>query len=193
MGHARIHTGGLVFLLAVLACFPTAAHAQSPSARRLEVGGFVGAIDFREVIGEKPFAIGLRFGYRMTDRLVVEAEVNSCPETSGNFGQLLLTAGPRLGVSFGALTVAGKARAGAIHFGGRAFRAHNPDMAVKPVLNAGLVVELAYSPTVALRIDAGDVIVPFGSSEVRGPLPPYSAQYGTTHNPEGTIGVVVRF
>jgi hypothetical protein len=183
----------LVFLPVALACAVDPAHAQSASADRFEAGAFIGAINFREVIREKPFALGIRFGYRITERLAVEAEVISCPESSGNFGQLLLVAGPRFGFSVGSLSVAGKLRPGVIHFGGASFRAHNPGIADRPVLNAGVVVELAYSPKVAVRVDAGDTIVQFGSSEVRGPLQGSAGQNGTTHNPEGSVGLVFRF
>jgi hypothetical protein len=111
------------FLLMILILgFACQSAAAQPSEPRREIGVFVGAINFNGVLGEKPFATGLRFGYRLTDRLAVETEVNSCPQDpSHNFGQLLLLAGPRLGVRIGPLSVGGKLRAGVIHFGGRAF------------------------------------------------------------------------
>ena len=93
----------------------------------------------------------------------------------------------------GPLTVAGKLRAGVIHFGGRAFRAWNDDIAMRPVINYGAVFELTASPRVSIRIDAGADIVPFGSTEIRGPLPPYSERVGATHNREGSFGLVFRF
>ncbi|HEY7501076.1 MAG TPA: hypothetical protein VH740_21315 [Vicinamibacterales bacterium] len=182
---------GVLFVCAFAAA---GAHAQSASDGRWEAGGFVGAIDFRDAIREKPVALGLRFGHRFTDYFALEAELSNCPKNGGgNFGQRVFVAGPRASVSFGPLTIGGKLRAGIVYFGGKAFRASNPDIVVRPAVNVGAVVELAMSPRSAIRIDSGTTIVPFGSAIVRGPLPPHAAQYGTTHNREGSIGLVIRF
>src|SRR5262249_14493668 len=76
---------GLLFVVVgILGITCQSARAQSGEPRR-EIGGFVGAISFHEALAEKPFAAGLRFGYRLTRLLAVEAELNSCPQNpSGN-------------------------------------------------------------------------------------------------------------
>jgi hypothetical protein len=182
-----------LLFLALVANAGLPAGADAQTSRRYEIGAFVGAVNFRDALREKPLAVGIRFGYLVAKHLTIEGELNSCVQNpSGNFGQKLLVAGPRAGVSFGPLSVAGKLRAGAISFGGRAFRAWN-DVALKPVVNVGAVIELATSRRVSIRIDAGDNIVPYGSTEIRSPLPPYAARFGTTHNREGSIGLVYRF
>jgi hypothetical protein len=184
----------LLMLVTLLAVAGVPLRAEAQSTGKYEIGVFVGAVNLREALHEKPLALGLRFGYRVAKHLTVESEVNSCVQNpSGNFGQLLVVVGPRAGVTFGALTVAGKLRAGVIHFGGRAFRAWNNDVAMRPVINYGAVFELAASRRVSIRIDAGADIVPFGSTEIRGPLPPYRERFGTTHNREGSFGFVYRF
>ena len=169
------------------------AHAQS-SDGRWEAGVFAGAIDFRETLYEKPVALGARIGYRLTEHIAFEAEATTCPKNGGgNFGQRLFVVGPRIGVAIGPIGIAAKVRAGAVHFGGKAFRAQNPGVDVKPVVNIGAVIELGLSRYAAMRIDVGDTIIPFGSTVVRGPFAYQAAQYGTTHNMEATYGFSFRF
>ena len=182
-------------LILVCCVFAGAPPAFGQSERdRLEIGIAIGAIDFRESLHEKPLATFVRFGYRLTRVSAIDAELALCPQNpSGNFGQVLFVAGPKAGIAVGPLSVMGKVRAGAIAMAGRAFRAHNGGTRVEPVIDAGVIIELATSSYAALRIDAGRTIVPFGADSVRSPLPPYARTLGTTVNAHGSVGVQFRF
>src|SRR5215510_1471981 len=109
----------VVLILAMTVVVATASplHAQ---ARRIELGGAIGAVDLRNSVGEKPFTVALRTGYRFTRTVGLEAEVTFCPQNpSGNFGETLFAAGPRAGISLGRAVVYGRLRAGVVRFAGR--------------------------------------------------------------------------
>ena len=182
--------------LVLFSCFITfASPALAQSARdRFEIGVALGAIDFRESLHEKPLATLVRFGYRLTRISAIDAEIAVCPQNpSGNFGQVLIVAGPKAGIAVGPVSVMGKVRAGAIVMAGRAFRAHNGGTRIEPAIDAGVIIELAASSYAALRIDAGRTFVPFGTEPIGSGLPPYSRTLGTTVNPHGSVGIQFRF
>ena len=184
-----------VLILAMTAIIAPASpsHAQEP-VRRIEIGGAIGAVDLRNSIGEKPFTAALRAGYRFTATVGVEAEVTFCPQNpSGNFGETLFAAGPRAGVALGRAVVYGRFRAGFVRFAGRQFRSQNGHSRTEPAIDIGGALELPVSLWAAMRMDVGDLIVPFGSEPIRGGLPPYATRLGVTHNLTGSIGMLVRF
>src|SRR5262245_18360824 len=184
-----------VLILAMTSLIATASpsHAQEP-VRHIEIGGAIGAVDLRNSVGEKPFTAALRTGYRFTTTVGVEAEVTLCPQNpSGNFGETLFAAGPRAGFGLGRAVVYGRLRAGVVRFAGRQFRAQNGHARTEPAIDIGGVLELPVSPWAAMRMDIGDLIVPFGSEPIRSGLPPYATRLGVTHNLTGSIGMLVRF
>src|SRR5262245_23621680 len=185
----------VVLILAMSAVVAAASplHAQEP-VRRIELGGAIGAIDLRNSVGEKPFTAALRAAYRLTATIGVEAEVTFCPQNpSGNFGETLFAAGRRAGVGLGRAVVYGRVQAGAVRFGGRRFRSQNGGARTEPAIDIGGSLELPVSPWVAMRMDVGDLIIPFGSEPIRSGLPPYATRLGVTHNLTGSIGMLVRF
>src|SRR5262245_27707864 len=184
-----------VLILAMTAVIAAASpsHAQEPM-RRIEIRVAIGALDLRNSVGEKPFTAALRAGYRFTATVGVEAEVTFCPQNpSGNFGEALFAAGPRAGVGLGRAVVYGRLRAGFVRFAGRQFRSQNGHARTEPAIDIGGALELPVSPRAAMRMDIGDLIVPFGSEPIRSGLPPYAPRLGVTHNLTGSIGMLVRF
>lgn len=172
---------------------PRIAPAQSNDSR-FEVGALVGAIDLRTSVQEKPVTLGLRGGYRVNTAFGVEGEWIKCPGNgAGNFEQILVLVGVKAGPHIGPLSVLGKVRVGALRLGSRAFRALNGGPRTEPAIDIGAVIELNMSPRVALRMDAGRTIVPFGSWPVRGALPPQIRQLGTTVNPQSALGLQFSF
>jgi hypothetical protein len=170
----------------------TAAPVCARAQPRVEIGGFLGAVDFRESLGEKPFALGLRGGYRFAPELGVEVEMTNCPENpSGNFGQLLVMAGPKAGITIGGVNLLARAQGGIVRLGGRSFRALNRAR-TEPVLEVGGIAEIVYSPRFALRVDVSDAIVWFGSEPFGSPLPRYQGALGTRHTLRMSIGVTFR-
>ena len=178
-----------------IAGIPAIAFAQDDAPRRLEVGGFLGAIDLRESVGEKPFAIGLRAGYRVAPWLGFETELTRCPEDpSHNFGETMLLAGGKAGLVRKRVGVLARVRGGSIWFGphysvNNGGRRHHP----KSVVDVGATVEWHVSPRATLRIDWGRLIIPFDDEPMRGPLPPYVRRLGSTTNGVGSIGVQFNF
>jgi hypothetical protein len=183
-----------IIAIAIITIVVTAAVASAQSDRGLEAGVAIGAIDFNSSVGEKPFATALRVGWRFSSWLGLETELMLCPENpSGNFGQRIWLVGPKVGMRVGSVELHGKVRGGQARFGGRAFRAYNTTARVEPAVNFGALVEFWYSTRVALRIDGGVTLVPFGSEQLRGPLPPYATTPGLTRSGEGMIGMQFRF
>lgn len=189
----RYTTPARICLLVVL--WPTICLAQSDDFPHVEVGVLVGWIDLNTIVGEKPIALGLRGGYRVNTAFGVEGEWIKCPENGvGNFGQQLLLVGIKAGPHFGPLSVLGRVRVGALRLSNSAFTAYNGGRPrTEPAIDVGAVIELRMSPLVAIRIDGGRTIVPFGSEPVGGPLPPHSRQLGTTVNPQGAFGLQFSF
>jgi hypothetical protein len=186
---------GVWLALVLVIAWPDVGSAQPAPERHIEIGPFVGALDLRTSVGEKPIAVGLRAGYRFAAALGVEAEFLRCPEdASGYSGQTLIVAGPKLGWRAGPVAILGKMRGGFLRIDGPHHRAYNDGrVRTEPALDVGVVVELHYSSRVALRLDAGRTIVLFGSDPIRGPLPPYSKVVGTTVNAMPSIGFQLKF
>jgi hypothetical protein len=163
-----------------------------PSGKK-EVRGGCWDSSARNSVGEKPFTAALGGGYRFTATVAVEAEVTFCPQNpSCNFGETLFAAGPRAGVGLGRAVVSGRLRAGVVRFAGRQFRSQNGHARTEPAIDIGGVLQRPVSSWVAVRMDIGDLIVPFGSEPIRSGLPPYATRLGVTHNLIGSIGLLVR-
>jgi len=177
-------------LVTVIIC---GVHPATAQTTRLEGGVFLGAIDFRESLYEKPFAVGARVGYRFNSILGAEATLTRCPEdASNNYGQTVFVVGPKAGVRYRAIHAYGRAQGGVLHLSGGAFTAWN-GVRTEPAVDIGGGVELEMNPRIAFRIDTGVLVVPFGEKPVRGPLPPYSGTLGITRSRGGSVGLQFRF
>jgi len=174
--------------------WPRPAPAQAQATDHFEIGALVGALDLRESVGEKPLTVGLRGGYRFNRAIGIEGEWIKCPGNgSGNFEQVLILGGVKVGPHFGPLGVLGRFRAGVLRLGSPGFVAFNGQPRTEPAVDVGVAVELRTGRHVAIRIDGGRTIVPFGSVPIKGPLPPYAKRLGTTVNPQGAFGVQIGF
>ena len=167
------------------------ARAQGTSDRpRFEIGGqFVGLRlnDFDEGAA----GIGGRFAYNLGEHLAIETVISHFPENpSGNFGETVGLAGIRLGSRIERFGVFAKLRAGAINLGGGDF-----DLRIKQktffAAEAGMAIEYYAGPHMVLRLDLGDLIVPFGGATFMSTIPP--KKLGTSHNIQTEIGIAVRF
>ena len=129
---------------------------------------------------------GTRFTYNLNDYIALDNEVNFfLPDegpsyaTQGLFG---LKAGKRTKY----VGVFAKARPG--------FQTNlvvNDSQRARFALDVGGVAEFYPNRHVVLRVDAGDVIIPFGNSVIgQGAL---AQRLGTTHNFQYSLGVSVRF
>ncbi len=186
----------LLIAVIALAALP-AALAQDKA--RFEIGAQVAVLDLRSSIYEKPGAIGGRFGYNPSRWLTTEAELNYFPQNpSGNFGESVAFFGPKIGYRFydvpglGDTGVFFKARPGFIHFGGQFYQLRNAGNRTKPAFDVGFVWEHYFKTYGVFRIDASDVIIPFGNAAIDiGSID--LAHPHTTHNFYMTLGLGVRF
>ena len=179
-------------LLAFIAFFQGSERvlAQPPEGR-FEAGAQIVGIRFAG-LEEGAAGVGLNAGWKFNRWLTAETAFARMPENpSGNFGQTLIASGLRAGLSFSSMELAVKARPGGIHFGGDVFRAFNPDVRWKPSVDVGGVLLYHRSPRLAFRIDAGDLLIFYGSSVIATPLQP-GRKLGATHNRQIAVGIQLR-
>jgi hypothetical protein len=177
----------LVFLFSLVAVAQTSEHP-------ITVGGFVGTIDLRASVDEKPLGFGGRLTYDFNDNFALDGEAAYFPQNpSGNFGQTVALAGLKAGYRSEKVGVFGKVRPGVVHFGGDFFKTYNGQSQSHFAVDVGGVLEFYPSQRVVVRVDLGDTIIPFGQDTIRGPLPPFITRPGTTHNFQASVGVGFRF
>lgn len=150
-----------------------------------EVGGQIFSFRGAHDLGYG-WGAGGRFTYNLNDYIAVDNEVNFfLPDegppyaTQGLFG---IKAGKRTKY-FG---VFAKARPG--------FQTNlvvNDRDQTRFALDVGAVAEVYPTRHVVLRLDAGDVIIPFGNNVVGSPF--FAQRLGTTHNIQVSLGVGIRF
>lgn len=158
---------------------------------RLELGAQMSGIRFSG-LEESGFGGGLRAGWRLRTWLAAEGEFNHLPENpDGNFGQTLIVSGVRMGLPLPTLELAAKLRPGGIHFGGTVFQAFNPQATWKPALDIGAVLLYRPRPRFAVRVDAGALLIFYGSSIIATPLQSPGRVLGTNHNRQLSLGVQV--
>jgi hypothetical protein len=149
-----------------------------------EIGGQLFAFGSKDL--GYGWGAGGRFTYNLNDYIGLDNEVNFfLPDegpayaTQGLFG---IKAGKRTKY----VGIFAKARPG--------FQTNlvvNDREQVRFAMDVGGVAEFYPSRHVVLRLDAGDVIIPFGNDVVG---PPFRAQrLGTTHNLQCSLGVSIRF
>lgn len=159
----------------------------------VEVGGVLSVIDLRDSIGEKTIGVGGRFTYNLANNFALDTEVLRYPEQNGYYGYTQAVAGLKAGARYEIFGAFAKVRPGVIHFNGGGFRATNNGSKSNLAVDIGGVLEFYSSPTsrrVALRIDFGDTIIPFGNDVImRGGT---QLRPGTTHNFQTSIGISVR-
>jgi hypothetical protein len=160
--------------------------------QRVEVGAAVSIIDLRSSIGEKTLGVGGRFTYNLADRFALDSEVVRFPQENGYYGYTQALAGVKAGFRYHRLGAFAKFRPGVVHFNGAGFRASNGGSKTNLAVDVGGVLELySSSRRIAVRIDFGDTIIPFGDEVITrgGGL---RVRPGTTHNLQSSFGVSLR-
>lgn len=155
---------------------------------RVEVGIQLSTLKLH-ALGEGPVGVGGRFHYNFTPYLALDAEVSYFPQDpdSGAFGHTLGLAGARVGKRFGDFGVFGKFRAGVVDLTSIALseRRH-------PAFDVGLIYEYYATERIALRLDLGDLIIPFGDATRLSPMG-VPERLGTRHTLSFAAGVAFRF
>lgn len=170
-------------------CQPASCQETFP---KVEVGGVTSIIDLRDSVGEKTIGVGGRLTYNLTRHLAVDGEVLRFPQSHGNYGYTQAMAGLKAGFRYEGVGVFAKLRPGAIHFNGDGFRLSNNGSKTRMFADVGGVLEFYLSSgRVAVRIDFGDTIIPFGSEEIiRGGG--MRSRPGTTHSLQSSFGISLR-
>jgi hypothetical protein len=184
--------------------------SQSDELPRRELGIHFTIIDLNEVF-EIPGGFGGRFTYNITRNLAIDSEVNHFPrknptrrvlgggfgfETPENalpFGETQALIGLKAGARIDKFGLFAKARPGAIHFRRRQISDDFDDQSrTKFSLDIGGVFEYYPIRELALRIDLGDTIIPFGGRTIRTSTETVRFDTGL-HNLQGGIGLSLRF
>ncbi len=183
----------ILITFGVVAIYATGLSAQDWNPR-FEAGAQFTALDFRGTLGEKPGGFGGHFGYNLNRYLALETEANYFPQNpDGDFGQTQFVAGVRAGYTFDDFGIYAKVRPGFVRFGGAAYRAYNGDNPTRPAMDIGAVLQ--YFPRaghVGIRLDWGDTLISMPTQFFQTGSASASSG-GWKHNPQGEIGVVVRF
>jgi hypothetical protein len=214
-----LKTKALVLAATVSLLLGLDAHAQSRH-RKFELGGqFVGlsahstgfpdSLGLTNDIDDLVLGGGPRAGYRITETLAVEAEVNvfqrpptNDPATLGKWSQGFF--GLKVGKQLGAIGIFGKFRPGFVRFDGITSAESLLDGSVDIRLikdntffafDIGGGIELYPSPRTIVRLDSGDVIIRYTGRPGEG-FDPISNRVQRTHyghNAQFSIGFAVRF
>jgi hypothetical protein len=141
--------------------------------------------------GEGALGFGGRLGVNATRHLGFETALNYFPQNpSGDYGETLLLSGVKLTQRMDRLGFFALVQPGWIHFGGPAL-AGRLSAIDHFALNAGGGVEFYKGTLVALRLDVGDLIIPYGGTTIlRTPVP---SRLGTQHNLTAGFGITFRF
>jgi len=185
MKHFTVSVGVLFLLLAGT----SAATAQTP---KFEVGGQIFSFNSKKVgFG---WGMGGRFTYNLNRHVAVDSELNAFLDDEGNTLATQGFAGAKVGVRNKVAGVFFKARPGFM----TNFAKPAPNYATtfaserldKFAFDVGAVVEFYANRHLSFRVDAGDVIIPFGNDPVVGATP---LRPGTTHNFQYSLGLSLRF
>jgi hypothetical protein len=175
-------TNGIPFILSLICIVPALGLAQSNDDRKLEVGGQLAVTDLDE-LETTDFGFGGRFGFRATELLTFEGELNffasdipeEVPVTSSRFEGLF---GVKIGPRFDRFSVFGKVRPGFLRFGEAP--APFPCIAIYPpplscivggktafALDLGGGVELYPTERSFVRFDVSDLMLDYPGPALR--------------------------
>jgi hypothetical protein len=214
-----LKTKALVLVATVSLLLGLEAHAQSRH-RKFEVGGqlvglsahstgFPDSLGLTNDIDDLVLGGGPRAGYRITENIAVEAEVNvfqrpptDDPATLGKWSQGFF--GLKVGRQLGTVGIFGKFRPGFARFDGITSAQLLPDGSVYIRLikdntffafDIGGGIELYPSPRTIVRLDGGDAIIRYTGRPGEG-FDPVSNRVQRTHyghNVQFSVGFGVRF
>jgi hypothetical protein len=171
---------------------------QTETLPRYEIGGQFYTVGSGSNSNLGVGGAGGRFTYNFNKYLALDSELNIMFEADDdNFvvNGVHAFSGLKAGVRNRHVGVFVKARPGfTTNFhraiGGSLF---NSERIVTPAFDLGGVLEVYLKRSVALRFDAGDVIIPFGNDQIEEVRCPCPRRLGTTHNFGSSIGVNIRF
>lgn len=180
------------FILSCMALFCAAGMAYTQdNSYKFDASLQLAVLDMADPIGEKPLGLGGRFGYHLSSLLRLDGEVMYFPENpSGNFGETLALGGVKIGKEIDSVGIFAKVRPGVINFGGRHFDSRMSEK-IHPALDLGVTLKYYARRQFFLRMDIGDLIVPFRGT-------PYQSvrdltSLGTTHSLLAEFGLGIRF
>lgn len=149
-----------------------------------EIGGQI--FSFRGHELGNGWGAGGRFTYNLNNYIALDNEVNFFLPDEGPPYATQGLFGIKAGIRNKHVGIFAKARPG--------FQTNlivNAREQARFALDVGAVAEVYPTRHVVLRLDAGDVIIPFGNSVVGSPF--FAQRIGTTHNFQMNLGVGIRF
>lgn len=193
-------------LLLLFSALPTYAQAQSSAGfRRYEVGAQFD-VSYLSGVGDWGGGFGARLHYNFDEHFALDSELifrqhdvalfNGTAAFTGAVGQTTGLFGVRAGQRFDSDGFFFHARAGFLHFGsdqGLTLLSRN----TFPAFDAGGTLE-HYSGPVILRLELGEMVVPYGNARAFSGVPvlpsqPQPSLVGTRANPVLGFGFAVRF
>ncbi|HEX7331598.1 MAG TPA: outer membrane beta-barrel protein [Pyrinomonadaceae bacterium] len=184
----RLFIVALSSLLLCFSCLVSQAQTRTISdAEKVptyEIGGQIFSFGGSEL--GYGWGAGSRFTYNLSNHLALESEVNFFLPDEGPAYATQGLFGVKAGKRFKYVGVFAKARPG--------FQTNfvvNDREQSRFALDVGAVAEVYPNRHLVLRVDAGDVIIPFGNNVVGQGL--FAQRLGTTHNFQFNLGVGVRF
>jgi len=171
---------------------------QTETLPRYEIGGQFYAIGSGSNSDLGAGGAGGRFTYNFNKYLALDSEVNVMFDADDDYfvvNGVHAFAGLKAGARNKHVGLFAKARPGfTINFhraiGGSPF---DSERIVTPAFDVGGVLEVYLKRNIALRLDASDVIIPFGNDQIEEVRCPCPRRLGTTHNFASSIGVTIRF
>lgn len=178
-----------VFLPASLALPFGTLHAQD----LFEVNVHAAVLRLPE-LAETPAGVGVGFSYAALFPLIaIDAELNHFPTSaSGNFGATQGLFGLRAGFRVRKLGIFARLRPGFIQFEDGAAEDRLTSR-TQFDLDVGGGFEYDIVPHIAVRVDLGEEIIPFGSAMLLAGPGVVDVPFGTQHNFEAEAGAVVHF
>jgi len=192
-----------LLLVSCISCFlfPLAVLAQitafDPEIPHYEIGGQFSGLDLRDPVTRGDAGIGAHFGYNYNRFLSLEAEVNAYRigttamrtrhTTTAFFGTRIGYSSPNSGIYL-------KLRPGFIHFPKDSDL--NPAVLQSPThfaFDTGLVLLRRFPGHTYLRLDAGSVIVNYGSGPFTDPASGAVTHLGIRGNPSVALGFGLNF
>ena len=173
-------------LLLFLTCLVSYAQNKTDDNKvpTYEIGGQIFSFGSREV--GYGWGAGGRFTYNLNNYIALDNEVNFFLPDEGPAYATQGLFGIKAGIHTKYVGVFAKARPG--------FQTNlvvNGRDQTKFVFDVGGVGEVYPTRHLVLRVDVGDVIIPFGNDAVG--FGPFAGRPGTTHNLQYSLGVGIRF
>jgi hypothetical protein len=162
----------------------TKTHSDYEKAPPYEVGGQIFAFNGHDL--GSGWGAGGRFSYNFTNYIAFDSEVNFFLPDEGPPTAVQSLFGIKAGKRTKYVGVFAKVRPG--------FQTNfvvNDREQARFALDVGGVAEFYPNRHLVLRVDAGDVIIPFGNNVVGEGL--FAQRLGTTHNFQASLGVGIRF